>query len=259
MRMQIFAEAQTLLPGGVNSPVRAFKSVGGQPIIFDSVNGPYCVDVDGNKVCAPPLCIRQRGFIMMCLPETSCLCMQYIDYVGSWGPAIVGHAHPEVVEALTEQIKKVRGSQLMPWASAPFGSRQFAPRQRAACSNGPHSCGRQGSAVVQHPHVSWALEEHSGMHACIQRKHPMFFKASELCTAPTCSACAQGTSYGAPCELENVLARIVIERVPCLEMVRFVSSGTEACLSVLRLMRAYTKRDKARAPVGRHPACHPGP
>ena len=55
---------------------------------------------------------------------------------------------------------------------------------------------------------------------------------------------AQGTSYGAPCELENVLARIVIDRVPSIEMVRFVNSGTEACLSVLRLMRAYTKRDK---------------
>lgn len=54
----------------------------------------------------------------------------------------------------------------------------------------------------------------------------------------------QGTSYGAPCELENVLARIVIDRVPSIEMVRFVNSGTEACLSVLRLMRAYTKRDK---------------
>ena len=57
-------------------------------------------------------------------------------------------------------------------------------------------------------------------------------------------AVAQGTSYGAPCELENVLARIVIDRVPSIEMVRFVNSGTEACLSVLRLMRAYTKRDK---------------
>ena len=61
----------------------------------------------------------------------------------------------------------------------------------------------------------------------------------------------QGTSYGAPCELENVLAKIVIDRVPCIEMVRFVNSGTEACLSVLRLMRAYTKRDKVR------PSVHP--
>ncbi|CAL5224042.1 g6664 [Coccomyxa viridis] len=135
---KIFKEALTLLPGGVNSPVRAFKSVGGQPIIFERVEGPYCFDVDGNK---------------------------YVDYVGSWGPAIVGHAHPEVTEALTEQIKK-------------------------------------------------------------------------------------GTSYGAPCELENVLAKIVIDRVPSIEMVRFVNSGTEACLSVLRLMRAYTKRDKLLKFVG---------
>ena len=58
----------------------------------------------------------------------------------------------------------------------------------------------------------------------------------------------QGTSFGAPCELENVLAKMVIERVPCVEMVRFVNSGTEACLSVLRLMRAYTKRDKVIQP-----------
>ncbi|KAK9908274.1 hypothetical protein WJX75_005325 [Coccomyxa subellipsoidea] len=135
---EIFAEAQTLLPGGVNSPVRAFKSVGGQPIIFESVNGPYCFDVDGNK---------------------------YIDYVGSWGPAIVGHAHPEVTAALAEQIKK-------------------------------------------------------------------------------------GTSYGAPCALENVLAKVVIDRVPSIEMVRFVNSGTEACLSVLRLMRAFTGRDKVLKFIG---------
>jgi glutamate-1-semialdehyde 2,1-aminomutase len=60
----------------------------------------------------------------------------------------------------------------------------------------------------------------------------------------------QGTSYGAPCELENVLAKLVIARVPSIEMVRFVNSGTEACLSVLRLMRAYTKRDKVRCPAG---------
>ena len=59
----------------------------------------------------------------------------------------------------------------------------------------------------------------------------------------------QGTSYGAPCHLENVLAKVVIERVPCIEMVRFVNSGTEACLSVLRLMRAFTGRDKVRAPM----------
>lgn len=129
---QIIKEAKELLPGGVNSPVRAFKSVGGQPIVFDHVKGAYCFDVDGNK---------------------------YIDYVGSWGPAIVGHANDEVCEALKVQIDK-------------------------------------------------------------------------------------GTSFGAPCELENVLAKMVIDRVPSVEMVRFVNSGTEACLSVVRLMRAFTKREK---------------
>ncbi|KAL4853981.1 Glutamate-1-semialdehyde 2 [Chlorella vulgaris] len=129
---QIFKEAQDLLPGGVNSPVRAFKSVGGQPIVFDHVKGAYCWDADENK---------------------------YIDYVGSWGPAIVGHANDEVNEALKAQIEK-------------------------------------------------------------------------------------GTSFGAPCALENVLAKMVIERVPSVEMVRFVNSGTEACLSVVRLMRAYTGREK---------------
>lgn len=129
---QIFKEAQDLLPGGVNSPVRAFKSVGGNPIVFESVKGPYAFDVDGNK---------------------------YIDYIGSWGPAIVGAADDEVNAALKAQIDK-------------------------------------------------------------------------------------GTSYGAPCELENEIAKVVIDRVPCVEMVRFVNSGTEACLSVLRLMRAYTGREK---------------
>ncbi|WP_017295446.1 glutamate-1-semialdehyde 2,1-aminomutase [Geminocystis herdmanii] len=129
---QIFAEAQKLMPGGVNSPVRAFKSVGGQPIVFDRVKGAYIWDVDDN---------------------------QYIDYVGSWGPAICGHTHPEVITALKEALEK-------------------------------------------------------------------------------------GTSFGAPCVLENVLAEMVIEAVPSIEMVRFVNSGTEACLSVLRLMRAYTKRNK---------------
>lgn len=78
---EIFAAAQNLMPGGVSSPVRAFKSVGGQPIIFDRVEGAYIWDVDGN---------------------------QYIDYVGSWGPAICGHAHPEVKAALHEAIEKAR-------------------------------------------------------------------------------------------------------------------------------------------------------
>jgi glutamate-1-semialdehyde 2,1-aminomutase len=129
---EIFAAAQKLMPGGVSSPVRAFKSVGGQPIVFDRVKGAYIWDVDGN---------------------------QYIDYVGTWGPAICGHAHPEVIAALHNSLEK-------------------------------------------------------------------------------------GTSFGAPCVLENTLAEMVIEAVPSIEMVRFVNSGTEACMSVLRLMRAFTGRDK---------------
>ena len=112
--------------------------MGGQPIIFDRVSGPYCFDVDGNK---------------------------YVDFIGSWGPAICGHANPEVTEALKAQLEK-------------------------------------------------------------------------------------GTSFGAPCALENVLAKAVIARVPSVEMVRFVNSGTEACLSVLRLMRAFTGRDKVLKFVG---------
>ena len=129
---EIFASAQKIMPGGVNSPVRAFKSVGGQPIVFDRVKGAYAWDVDGN---------------------------QYIDYVGSWGPAICGHAHPDVINALKAALEK-------------------------------------------------------------------------------------GTSFGAPCLLENILAVMVIDAVPSVEMVRFVNSGTEACLSVLRLMRAFTGREK---------------
>jgi glutamate-1-semialdehyde 2,1-aminomutase len=129
---EIFAAAQKMMPGGVSSPVRAFKSVGGQPIVFDRVKDAYIWDVDGN---------------------------QYIDYVGSWGPAICGHAHPEVIAALHSSLEK-------------------------------------------------------------------------------------GTSFGAPCYLENVLAEMVINAVPSVEMVRFVNSGTEACMAVLRLMRAFTGRDK---------------
>ncbi len=129
---EIFTAAQKLMPGGVSSPVRAFKSVGGQPIVFDRVNGAYVWDVDDN---------------------------QYIDYVGTWGPAICGHAHPEVTNALKAAVDK-------------------------------------------------------------------------------------GTSFGAPCVQENILAEMVIDAVPSIELVRFVNSGTEACMSVLRLMRAFTGRDK---------------
>ncbi|MGC1246552.1 MAG: glutamate-1-semialdehyde 2,1-aminomutase, partial [Spirulinaceae cyanobacterium] len=129
---EIFTAAQKLMPGGVSSPVRAFKSVGGQPIVFDKVEGAYVWDIDGNK---------------------------YIDYVGTWGPAICGHAHPDVIAALHKALDK-------------------------------------------------------------------------------------GTSFGAPCVLENVLAEMVIDAVPSVEMVRFVNSGTEACMAVLRLMRAFTGRNK---------------
>ena len=129
---ELFSAAQALMPGGVSSPVTAFRSVGGPPIAPDRAKGPYAWDVDGNK---------------------------YIDYIGSWGPAICGHAHPEVISALQEAIEK-------------------------------------------------------------------------------------GTSFGAPCALENTLAEMVIDAVPSVEMVRFVNSGTEACMAVLRLMRAFTGRDK---------------
>lgn len=111
--------------------MRAFTSVGGEPIVFDKVKGSNAWDVDGNK---------------------------YIDYVGSWGPAIVGHAHDEVLDSLRETL-------------------------------------------------------------------------------------AKGTSFGAPGPLENVLAKKVIEAVPSVEMVRFTNSGTEACMGMLRLVRAFTKRD----------------
>ena len=129
---QLYATAQQLIPGGVNSPVRAFKSVGGTPRFIERGEGAYVWDADGNR---------------------------YIDYVLSWGPLTLGHAHPDVVEAL----------------------------QKAA---------------------------------------------------------SQGTSYGAPTKIENDLAELVIETVPSIEMIRFVNSGTEACMSALRLARAYTGRDK---------------
>ncbi|OVA17436.1 Tetrapyrrole biosynthesis [Macleaya cordata] len=129
---EIFKAAKDLMPGGVNSPVRAFNSVGGQPIVIDSVKGSHMWDVDGNE---------------------------YIDYVGSWGPAIIGHADDKVLAALADTMKK-------------------------------------------------------------------------------------GTSFGAPCILENKLAEMVISAVPSIEMVRFVNSGTEACMGVLRLARAFTGRQK---------------
>lgn len=124
--------ARAVFPGGVNSPVRAFGALGGEPVVFERANGAYLYDVDGN---------------------------QYIDYVGSWGPAIVGHAHPEVLDAV-------------------------------------------GGAM------------------------------------------RNGLSFGAPTEGETSLAHLVQKAFPSMEMMRLVSSGTEACMSVLRVARAFTKRDK---------------
>ncbi|MFQ5640969.1 MAG: glutamate-1-semialdehyde 2,1-aminomutase [bacterium] len=129
---KLFERAQNLLPGGVNSPVRAFKAVGGTPLFIERAAGPYVFDVDGNR---------------------------YVDYVCSWGPMILGHAHASVVEAVQRAIER-------------------------------------------------------------------------------------GTSYGAPTEQEVELADWVVDAVPSIEMVRFVSSGTEAAMSALRLARAFTKRDK---------------
>ena len=129
--IQAFQEAKTLMPGGVNSPVRAFKSVNMEPIFMERGKGSKIYDIDGNE---------------------------YIDYVLSWGPLILGHANDQVVEALK--------------------------------------------------------------------------KATE-----------SGTSFGAPTLLENKLANLVKERVPSIEMIRMVSSGTEATMSALRLARGYTGRN----------------
>ena len=120
------------MPGGVNSPARSWSAVGGDPLFIDRGSGPRVRDVDGNE---------------------------YIDYVCSWGPLILGHAHPEVVEAVK-------------------------------------------------------------------------------------AAAESGTSFGAPTEMENVLAGLVLDALPSLDLVRFVSSGTEAAMSALRLARAYTGRSK---------------
>lgn len=146
MSCQVFKEALDLLPGGVNSPVRAFKSVGGQPIVFDKVKGAYVFDVDNNKCALPQLlCLSKsitcctlypkgltclRLLILPKLYQPDALCYisvallplgrgrlanytllakevcRYIDYVLSWGPAIAGHAVDEVNDALKAQIDK---------------------------------------------------------------------------------------------------------------------------------------------------------
>lgn len=129
---ELFTAAQQHIPGGVNSPVRAFSGVGGDPVFFKKAKGAYVYDEDGN---------------------------QYIDYVGSWGPMIVGHAHPDVLKSVQD--------------------------------------------VMQN-----------------------------------------GLSFGAPTELETQMADKVCELVPSMDMVRMVSSGTEATMSALRLARGYTGRDK---------------
>lgn len=129
---QLFAAAKELIPGGVNSPVRAFKSVGADPVFISRATGSHIHDVDGND---------------------------YIDYVGSWGPMILGHCHPDIVAAVKTTAES-------------------------------------------------------------------------------------GCSFGAPTELEIELARMVIDAVPSIEMVRMVSSGTEATMSAIRLARGYTGRDK---------------
>ena len=129
---QLFNEAQHYIPGGVNSPVRAFKGVGGTPKFIAKAKGAYVYDVDGNE---------------------------YIDYVGSWGPMILGHADDKVIKAVQDQ--------------------------------------------------------------------------AEL-----------GLSYGAPCELEVKLAQKICSMIESIDMVRFVSSGTEATMSAVRLARGFTKRDK---------------
>src|SRR6476646_899509 len=129
--VELLARAERVIPGGVNSPVRAFRSVGGKPVFVSRAEGAYLYGADGAK---------------------------YTDYVGSWGPMILGHAHPAIVEAVT-------------------------------------------------------------------------------------AAARNGTSYGAPTELEVRFAEKVISLYPSIEMMRAVSSGTEACMAALRVARGFTKRD----------------
>ncbi|OMP80228.1 MULTISPECIES: glutamate-1-semialdehyde 2,1-aminomutase [unclassified Chitinophaga] len=129
---KFFEHAKNVIPGGVNSPVRAFKSVGGTPIFMKSAKGAYLYDVDGNR---------------------------YIDYINSWGPMILGHAYEPVIKA---------------------------------------------------------IQEYAGY----------------------------STSFGAPTELETKIAELIVRMVPNIEMVRMVNSGTEACMSAMRVARGYTGRNK---------------
>ena len=129
---ELFVEAEQVIPGGVNSPVRAFKSVGGTPIFAKSAKGAYVFDEDGNR---------------------------FIDFINSWGPMILGHAFPPVIEAVIEKAKL-------------------------------------------------------------------------------------GTSFGMPTEMETQIAALAIKMVPGIDKIRFVNSGTEACMSAIRLARGFTKKDK---------------
>lgn len=129
---ELFERAQKSIPGGVNSPVRAFKSVGGTPLFMQKAKGAYMYDADGN---------------------------QYIDYIASWGPMILGHAHEPIVKAIQEKA-------------------------------------------------------------------------------------VDSTSFGAPTELEIEMAELILSMVPNVDMIRMVSSGTEACMSAIRLARGYTGRNK---------------
>jgi glutamate-1-semialdehyde 2,1-aminomutase len=129
---QLFIEAEKVIPGGVNSPVRAFKGVGGTPIFAKSAKGAYLYDEDDNRL---------------------------IDYINSWGPMILGHAFPPVVDAVIERAKN-------------------------------------------------------------------------------------GTSFGMPTELETKIAALAISMVPNIDKIRFVNSGTEACMSAIRLARGFTNKNK---------------
>lgn len=128
----LFAEAQKVIPGGVNSPVRAFNAVGGTPIFIEKAKGAYLYDADGNT---------------------------FIDYIASWGPMILGHAHQPVIDAVVEKAKL-------------------------------------------------------------------------------------GTSFGTPTEIETKIAELAVSMVPNIDMIRFVNSGTEACMSAVRLARGFTGKEK---------------
>ena len=129
---QLFERAQSSIPGGVNSPVRAFKSVGGTPVFMQRAEGAYLYDADDNR---------------------------YIDYINSWGPMILGHGHPEIINAITQKVK-------------------------------------------------------------------------------------EALSFGAPTELEIEIAELIKRMAPHIDLIRMVNSGTEACMSAIRLARGYTGKNK---------------